>query len=765
MRNFKYLALLTRPAQLLFGIMIIIICMLVVTIMVISTGSAASADSEEARVYGCSGPTAKIKCEAIETKFNSKQTTGHTLRMSTVNLTKFKPIEGVFGDSLKIYGSKQQFFTVFNKNYINPHVFSVSFWIKQDRGNFVNSSVISHVNSSKTAGWYVQSNTKNLDSKIQFSVTNSDGKIFSASAPLDTEVFQNIVGVFDGNAVKIYSNGFLVDKVAFSGDYNADPGVPLNIGLNSYDYGQVWNGAIDEVRLYSKAISEDEIQGLANYGKYLQSSGSPVDEGIVGYWPFDNGLLIDKSENHNDGKIVLPSTNMVYSPDGRLFYSVRDIGEIRIMNKNGTFISQPFVRLEDTITNESQEILGITLDPDFPANHFVYAFARLKDSTTGNVLSRVIRFTESNDKAADQKILLDNIPAADRRRFEGALAFGPDDKLYITTSNTSQIEKGQNGNLSGKVLRINRDGTIPQDNPFSNSTIYTQGHGNMFGIAFDKTTGTGIVAENSLSRSNEINVLRKGENYGSMAGDQQQQSPKSGVPKIGSSMAIKPARTYQKVMAPSQVLFYDDNKFPSLKGKFLVVSYAESVLRGLAFNSTGNLIEEVSVRLPEVRGHIISIAKSPNGDIYLGGENIYKLVSIDNSKDIPTYFIEANSKNIQIKDLSVNLTRKVISIDIINNNNTVNQENMTATPTLSVKVPKILLGTIYDITSEKYNNTANSADKIVDNFKTKETLRVSNVGDTIIEIQLKDIIGSDKIFIKGKSSGLVPTPKDRVIYR
>ena len=230
--------------------------------MVISTGSAASADSEEARVYGCSGPTAKIKCEAIETKFNSKQTTGHTLRMSTVNLTKFKPIEGVFGDSLKIYGSKQQFFTVFNKNYINPHVFSVSFWIKQDRGNFVNSSVISHVNSSKTAGWYVQSNTKNLDSKIQFSVTNSDGKIFSASAPLDTEVFQNIVGVFDGNAVKIYSNGFLVDKVAFSGDYNADPGVPLNIGLNSYDYGQVWNGAIDEVRLYIKQFPRTKFRDL-----------------------------------------------------------------------------------------------------------------------------------------------------------------------------------------------------------------------------------------------------------------------------------------------------------------------------------------------------------------------------------------------------------------------------------------------------------------------------------------------------------------------
>ncbi len=217
-------------------------------------------------------------------------------------------------------------------------------------------------------------------------------------------------------------------------------------------------------------------------------------------------------------------------------------------------------------------------------------------------------------------------------------------------------------------------------------------------------------------------------------------------------------------MAPSQVLFYDDNKFPSLKGKFLVVSYSEPVLRGLAFNNTGKLIEEVTVRLPEVRGHIASIAQTPSGDLYLGGENIYKLVSIDNTKDIPTYFIEANSKTIQIKYLSVNLTRKVITIDFIKKYNTVNQEIMTGTPTLS-KVPKTLLGTIYDVTSEKYNNTANSSDKIVDNFKTKETLRVSNVGDTIIEIQLNDIVGSDKILMKGKSSGLIATVKNRIIYR
>ena len=140
------------------------------------------------------------------------------------------------------------------------------------------------------------------------------------------------------------------------------------------------------------------------------------------------------------------------------------------------------------------------------------------------------------------------------------------------------------------------------------------------------------MAENNPSHNDEIKVLRKGENHGSPAIDQQQESPKAGIPKNGSGLAIKPVRTYYKAITPTQSLFYDDNKFPSLKGKFLVVSYAESAIHGLAFNNTEDLDEEIIVRLPEVRGHIASIAKSPTGDLYVGGENIYKLVSIDKAK-------------------------------------------------------------------------------------------------------------------------------------
>ena len=87
--------------------------------------------------------------------------------------------------------------------------------------------------------------------------------------------------------------------------------------------------------------------------------------------------------------------------------------------------------------------------------------------------------------------------------------------------------------------------------------------------------------------------------------------------------------------------------------------------------------------------------------------------------------------------MTANLTKKVFAIDIINKNN-VSLVNTTQTPpTLQIKIPKVMLGGIYDVTSEKYNKGSKGSDKLVDSFKLKETMRVTNVGDTIIDIKLK----------------------------
>ena len=234
---------------------------------------------------------------------------------------------------------------------------------------------------------------------------------------------------------------------------------------------------------------------------------------------------MDKSGNGNDGKIIPLAVSMVFSPDGKLFYSVRDAGEIKIAKPIPTVLIEPFVRLEDPATDAHQEILGITLDPNFAVNHFVYAYVVVKDGNTGNVFSRVMRFTESENRATDQKFSL-IIFLQETDLFSGGLVFGPDDKLYVSTGYFAQIEQGQNSNLTGKVLRINRDGTIPVDNPFLNSPVYSEGHRSMYGIAFDYNSQMGIVAENDARNFDEVNLLKKGGNYGFLG----QSLPSSSTP-------------------------------------------------------------------------------------------------------------------------------------------------------------------------------------------------------------------------------------------
>ncbi len=757
----------------LLSLLAIAVAITIISIIISANNHAANAaPSQSQLVYGCTKFGPAVRCDPMSNKFKSFTSVGHVQPNHTINQSKFEPAEGVFGNALAIHGSKLEYFSMPNQQGINPSIFSVSFWMKQDPQYLGNSSVISHTNFARTAGWYFELYSRNSQSYIQFSITNSEGKQFSVSSAIDPDVFQNVAGTFDGKVVKIYLNGFLVNSKAFVGNYSADPNTPLNVGLNSYDYGRSWNGAIDEIRLYNRAISEDELQNLSDYSKYLQSSRSPSnDKGLIAYLPFD-GRTQDSSGNQHEGKIVLPTVSMVFSPDGRLFFSVRDSGEIRIMKQDGTVFDEPFVSLPSSISNTHHAILGITLDPDFPTNHYVYAYTTARDNDTGNIFNRVERFTELENRATDGKILVDKIPAGNGRYYAGALAFGADDKLYVGTDYTVNDKDSRlNTNLTGKVLRINRDGTIPEDNPFPNSPVYTLDHRNIFGIAIDKKTGTAIIAENDARYHDEINVLTKGGNYGFPA---VQPTPPSSLVRSSqtdNSSTIKPARTYYNPITPTQAVYYDGNKFPALKNKFLVVSYGERSIYSLSINKSGSIVEEVGIRLPEVRGHIISIAKAPNGDLYVGGENIYKLVSIDRNTNTPLiYFVDVAAKNIKINDLSLNLTNKVMSLNFTNKNSSSittdgNIEAAVPSSPLQVRIPKVLLGGIFLVTSDKYNSTS-TAQNAIEDLKIKESLRVSNVGDTIIDIKLNGNIINDKILIKGQTSTLVQAPvRKTTIYR
>ena len=157
-------------------------------------------------------------------------------------------------------------------------------------------------------------------------------------------------------------------------------------------------------------------------------------------------------------------------------------------------------------------LLGITLHPNFSSNHYMYVFLTYDED--GDLWNKILRITESENKLQNAEIILDKIPGSSFTN-GGFLKFGPDEKLYIgtgTVSDASHLPQDL-GSLSGKILRLNDDGSIPDDNPFPNSPIYSLGHRNPQGMTWDDD-GNMFVAESGPEKNDEINLILSGKNYG-----------------------------------------------------------------------------------------------------------------------------------------------------------------------------------------------------------------------------------------------------------
>lgn len=154
-------------------------------------------------------------------------------------------------------------------------------------------------------------------------------------------------------------------------------------------------------------------------------------------------------------------------------------------------------------------LLGIAIDPEFEQNQHVYLYYTYEGGE--RTLNRVSRFVYDGT-LKDQTILVDAIPGA-RFHDGGRVEFGPDGKLYITTGDATEPSLAQDLNsLAGKILRINKDGTIPEDNPFQNSAVYSYGHRNPQGLAWHNRML--IAPEHGPNQNDEINVIGAGANYG-----------------------------------------------------------------------------------------------------------------------------------------------------------------------------------------------------------------------------------------------------------
>jgi glucose/arabinose dehydrogenase len=195
--------------------------------------------------------------------------------------------------------------------------------------------------------------------------------------------------------------------------------------------------------------------------------------------------------------------------DDRLFFTERP-GRIRVI-ENGTLLEDPAAFINVEQRGESG-LLGLALHPDFMQNHLIYVYHTYANGS--NVFNKVVALTERDNRIIESRAIIDGIPAADRND-GGRIKFGPDGMLYIATGDARQPDLAQNANsLAGKILRLNPDGTIPEDNPFEGSPVYSYGHRNIQGLAWHPATGELYASEHGEEGNDEINLIRPGANYG-----------------------------------------------------------------------------------------------------------------------------------------------------------------------------------------------------------------------------------------------------------
>jgi glucose/arabinose dehydrogenase len=285
------------------------------------------------------------------------------------------------------------------------------------------------------------------------------------------------------------------------------------------------------------------------------------------------------------------------SKDGRIFVSEKR-GSIRVVD-NGTLLTEPVGDIKAENIGDAG-LLGLTLHPNFTQNHLFYVYYTYSNST--GLFNKVLTLKESNNRIIDSKTILDGIPGDDYRD-GGRIKFGPDGKLYVSTGDASIPELSQDlDSLAGKILRINEDGTIPQDNPFSNSPVYAYGFRNVQGLAWAPNSGALYSSDQGGAGNDEINLISPGKNYG-WPHEECNSSDEN-------NRYTPPLLCFNPSLEPSGIAFAFSNKL-GYQNHLIVATLKGSHLRDLDFDSGSQNTILVGY------GRIIDLVESEDGSIYV----------------------------------------------------------------------------------------------------------------------------------------------------
>jgi len=292
---------------------------------------------------------------------------------------------------------------------------------------------------------------------------------------------------------------------------------------------------------------------------------------------------------------------MDVAEDGRIFFTERP-GAVRVMVK-GELLSDPVIEMGEPFRSGGEGgLLGLVLDPQFADNHYIYVYHTYE--TNGEIQNRILRLKEENNRASIDQVLLDGLAGAQNHN-GGRMKIGPDGYLYITAGDRYEPELAQEEqSLGGKILRIGLDGSVPADNPFPGSPVYSFGHRNPQGLAWHPEIKLLYASEHGQSAHDEINLIEPGANYGwpLIEGDEKQPNLKS--PLIHSG---------EETWAPSGMTFVSQGPW---KGQLLVANLRGNQVLKLSFRDQGKRVDDADTLFQDW-GRIRNVYEGADGTVYI----------------------------------------------------------------------------------------------------------------------------------------------------
>lgn len=244
--------------------------------------------------------------------------------------------------------------------------------------------------------------------------------------------------------------------------------------------------------------------------------------------------------------------SIAFLPDGDMLVTERS-GNLQRIGDDGQVLT-----VEGVEETSEGGLLGVVLAPDFAQSSMLYLY--YTTSRTGALTNQVDRYVFEGNRLSERRAVIADIPAASNHN-GGAIAFGPDDMLYVTTGDAAEPNLAQDTeSLAGKILRLNPDGSSPADNPFDNA-VWSYGHRNPQGIAWD-SEGRLWSVEHGQSSQDELNLIERGGNYGwpIVRGDETKDGMRAPVAHSGDS----------DTWAPSGLAYHDGYLyFAGLRGQSL----------------------------------------------------------------------------------------------------------------------------------------------------------------------------------------------------